>query len=50
MFEKAGVECVPFNSEKNFTRDQIQENCNKMLGLVKEFSATSEKEKNNDKL
>ena len=50
MFEKAGVECVPFNSEKNFTRDQIQENCNKMLSLVKEFSDTSDKEKNNDKL
>jgi dCMP deaminase len=38
MFEKAGVECIPFNKDEKFTRDQIQDNCNKMLELVKEFT------------
>ena len=38
MFEKAGVECIPFNEGKEFSRDDIQSNCNKMLDLVKEFS------------
>lgn len=38
MFEKAGVECVPFNANKNFTKQEIQENCDKMLDLVKKFT------------
>jgi dCMP deaminase len=38
MFEKAGVECIPFNANKNFTKQEIQENCDKMLDLVKNFS------------
>ena len=38
MFEKAGVECIPFNDKQNFTKQEIQENSDKMLDLVKKFS------------
>ncbi len=38
MFEKAGVKCIPFNEDKEFSREKVQSNCNKMLELVKEFS------------
>lgn len=39
MFEKAGVECVPFNSTKQFTKQEIQDSCNKILDIVKGFSS-----------
>ena len=50
MFEKAGVECVPFNENKKFDRDQIQDSCNQMLKIVKEFSNKEQEEKNNDNI
>lgn len=40
MFKNAGVECIPFNKNKEFTRDEVQEGCNNMLKTVKEFSNT----------
>ena len=43
MFEKAGVECVPFNNMQKFDKTEIQEKCNKMLHLVKEFNSNSGK-------
>ena len=39
MFEKAGIECVPYNNEKTFTREEIQKKCDQMLKLVKEISS-----------
>ena len=39
MFEKAGIECVPYNNERAFTREEIQNNCDKMLKIVKEISS-----------
>ena len=39
IFEKAGVECIPFNSSKNFSKQEIQEKCNEMLNIVKKFSS-----------
>lgn len=38
MFEKAGVEYVAFNVEKNFSKQEIQESADKMLDIVKQFS------------
>lgn len=38
MFEKAGVECVPYNGEKDFSKQEIQESCNEVLNIVKRYS------------
>ena len=38
MFENAGIECVPYNSKRTFTREEIQNNCDEMLKIVKEIS------------
>lgn len=38
MFEKAGVECIPFNEDQDFSKQEIQESCTVMLENVKKFS------------
>ncbi len=38
MFKNAGVECVAFNKDQNLSKADIQNNCNEMLKLVKQFS------------
>lgn len=38
MFEKAGVEYVAFNPDKDFSKQEIRKHCDTMLETVKEFS------------
>lgn len=38
MFKNAGVECVPYNGDKSFTKKDIQEGCDVILDTIKKYS------------
>ncbi|MBR2744401.1 MAG: dCMP deaminase family protein [Clostridia bacterium] len=45
MFKNAGVVCMPFNSERDFSKQEVQGSCNQMLSMIKNFSETKTEEK-----
>lgn len=38
MFEYAGVECVPFNKNKDFTKEEVQGAASEIQKIIKRFS------------
>ena len=38
MFQKAGVECIPFNKKHQFSKKEIQDSSDEMLKIVKKYS------------
>lgn len=38
MFNKAGIECIPFNENKDVQKKDVQGDCNAMMEIVKKYS------------